>query len=325
VIHGVILQTYFKLGMNLLKVHKVITFRQSAFLRKYIEFCTEKRTLAKSIFEKNQIKLMANSVFGKFLEDPCKFSKSTLCHTARQFKQLVMKPTYIGSIIIDENLIIAFNKIETANITKPYFVGFTILELSKNYMYKCYYEYFVKYLKNVKVLFSDTDSLFISFETENINKSLQSISPLMDFSNYPSDHILYDKSKQNQLGYFKNEMGSKLIAEFVGIKSKCYAIKSVDEKQYINKKLCKGVKRLSLNKYVNFKHYRNAIKNIQQVSVAMTKICSKHHEISINKLVKIAFTSFDCKRYLFPCGIHSVPYGHYKIKNNINPICHFCK
>ena len=63
------LKLYAELGMIVKKVHRVLTFRQSAFLKKYIDFCTEMRKNRKPDFEKRLFKLMANSCYGKTIEN----------------------------------------------------------------------------------------------------------------------------------------------------------------------------------------------------------------------------------------------------------------
>ena len=65
VIHIRALDQALRHGLILEKVHRMIEFNQSAWLRPYIDFNTQLRTKAKNNFEKDFFKLMNNSVFGK--------------------------------------------------------------------------------------------------------------------------------------------------------------------------------------------------------------------------------------------------------------------
>ena len=64
-IHIVALKQALNHGLKLIRVHSVISFRQEAWLKPYIDWKTELRKNAKNEFEKDFCKLKINSIYGK--------------------------------------------------------------------------------------------------------------------------------------------------------------------------------------------------------------------------------------------------------------------
>lgn len=60
ILHGKNLKLYLQLGMKLKKIHRIVEFKQEAFIAKFIEMCTLARQKSKSKFEGDQFKKLAN-------------------------------------------------------------------------------------------------------------------------------------------------------------------------------------------------------------------------------------------------------------------------
>ena len=63
------------MGMKLTKIHRVMEFDQSRWLKPYIDFNTVKRQAAKNAFEKDLFKLMSHEQFGVW-KDHGEYSKA---------------------------------------------------------------------------------------------------------------------------------------------------------------------------------------------------------------------------------------------------------
>ena len=81
-------------GLILKKIHRVIKFRQEAWLKSYIDKNTELRTNAKNEFEKNFFKLMNKAVFGKMMENVKNHREVKLIVTEQRRKKLLFEPNY---------------------------------------------------------------------------------------------------------------------------------------------------------------------------------------------------------------------------------------
>ena len=135
VVHYRNLQLYLSLGMKLTKIHRVLKFKQSDWMKKYIDFNTEKRMNAANDFEKDFLKLMINSVYGKTIEKLQERINVRLANKAEDILKYTRKPTYITHKIFGKDYA-AVHEIEPVLIlNKPIYVVFTVLFLSKCKMY----------------------------------------------------------------------------------------------------------------------------------------------------------------------------------------------
>ena len=139
VVHYKNLQYYLSLGMKLVKTHRILSFKQSNWLKFYADFNAEKRKQSNDAFNKNLYKLLNNCVYGKSIENQIKKMNVKLINDKKVYQKIVNKPNFISQKIIDKNFAAAHCSKKVLN--KPIYVGFTILELSKLKMYQFHYDY----------------------------------------------------------------------------------------------------------------------------------------------------------------------------------------
>lgn len=324
------LKTYIKLGMKLVKIHRVLAFKQSLFLKEYIDQTTNLRASAKSDFEKSLFKLMINANFGKFIERTRDYLQIKLCIKDKSCDKYISNPRFSNMQIISEDLVAVFLKQPTVYLNKAFPIGFTILERSKQFMYEQFYNVIRPKLPQcqVEVLFSDTDSFGLSIKRplEQNQTTLQQLNSIFDFSNYPKTSPLYSTKNASKLGFFKNELCGGKMREFVGLRSKCYAFLF---SEYANSKTslrnkCKGVTK-GYKKTLNFQDFKKCIKTVAKKIIQQYHIRAHTHVVKTLTVEKICFSSFDDKRYLMKCGIHSLAYGSKLIKEaEESDRCVFC-
>ena len=132
VLHYGDLQLYLSLGMKITKIHRVLKFKQSDWMKKYINFNTEKDLNATNSFEKYFFKLMINSVFGKTMESLQKRINVRLVNNEKDFSKYTSRSTHIAHKIFDKNYAAIHEIKPVLMLHKPIYVGFTFLELSNN-------------------------------------------------------------------------------------------------------------------------------------------------------------------------------------------------
>lgn len=339
VIHYRNLQQALKNGLILTKVHRILSFDQSAWLAAYIKSNTDKRALAKNDFEKDFYKLMNNAVFGKSMEQVRNHIDYRIVCTTEQARKLLSSPLAGDTSIINEGdngtFGIAMKK-KKVILNKPIFAGFAILELSKNHMYDFHYEHMMKLYPSIEdqeltetihhpvkreleLLMTDTDSLVYQIHSTQVFENMKQHLNLYDTSDYPKDHPCYSKQNAKVIGKMKDEMKSKLISGFVGLRSKLYSVQmdqphlDLDkEGNIVAHQKGKGIPGKCL-KDVKHEHYTECLETGKETIHTSHQLRSVKHEILGKNLTKKGLCRFDDKRPICDDGIHTYPYGHWRL------------
>ena len=246
VIHVNSLKQALNHGLKLKKIHRVIEFNQESWLKPYMDMNTELRKAAKNDFEKDLFKLMNNSVFRKTMENIRKHRDIKLVTADKKRSKLASEPSYHTINLISEDLSITEMKKTKVKMNKPIYLGLSILEISKILMYEFWYDYMKpKYANNVKLWYTDTDSFIINIKTNDFYEDTSSdVENRFDTSNYEVIRPFPMGKNKKVIGLMKDELGGKIIAEFVTLRPKTYSYLTDDGKE---DKKAKGTKKCVRN------------------------------------------------------------------------------
>ena len=345
VVHYSMLQLGIELGYKVTKIHNVIKFRQAPFIYEYVNLLSEMRAKSKTGVLKNLFKLLANSIYGKFVETGLKRMKVKFATTKEEQNSIIAKYSIdlLDEVhLYDTNLWAAKIANPQKRMSKPFFIGFAILDMSKYIIYDFYYNVLKRNMENVCLLGQDTDSLIVKIKDKNRVFKLCELYKYFDFSEldhssslyhdleeYYNEHIdkrefgsfdsFVNLNKKVPGPIFKDEHQGNRIVEFAGLKPKMYCI--VDEKDVVHN-AAKGVPRSMCVNGVNvcvknMELYKKTLFPENKVDAKMvgefSRINNRGMKISTVKQKKIMFTALDNKRYVCEDNVHTLAWGHYSI------------
>ena len=296
VIHISTLKQALNHGTKFKKVHRLIEFRQEAWLKAYIDMDTELRMQAKNEFEKDFFKLMNNSVFGKTMENVRNHRDIRLVTTYERRKKLVSEPNYHTTKHFSENLAAIEMRKTKVKMNKPVYLGISILDISKTLMYEFWYDYIkLKYLEKAKLCYMDTGSFIIHIETEDFYEDISSdVNKWFDTSSYDKKDkrpLPIGKNKK-VIRKFKDELNGKIMTEFCAPRAKTYAFKLDDDTE---KKKAKETKKCVIKRRSKFEDYKDAVFKNKPTLKSQLRFKSDCHNVCTENINKIAISTNDDK------------------------------
>ncbi|XP_044005912.1 uncharacterized protein LOC122850928 [Aphidius gifuensis] len=281
VVHYQSLKQYLSLGMKLIKIHRALRFKQSAWLKPYINLNTELRQQAKNEFEKSFFKLMNNAIYGKTME------------CGRNLREIKLVSKYEGRWGA------------RSLISKPNFASSKIIDDLK------------KFNENAKYLYGETDSCIYQFTIPNIYDHIKEDIHKFDTSDYKVDNQYgIPLANKKVVGLMKDENNGNIMTEFIGLRSKLYSYKVIIELETRDKthSRAKGVKRSAMKKII-FDDYKRCLQNEIEIFRKQNLLRSHNHNVRTITIKKKALSWQDDKRNLQRGSTDTLPWGYIPLIN----------
>ena len=201
-----------------------------------------------------------------------------LVNNEKYFLKYTSRPTYITDESFGKDYAAIHKSKPILILSKPTYIGFTVLDLSIWKMYDFHYNF----IKKNCYLLTQTNKM------ENIYEEFFKWKDLFDFSNYSKDSRFFNDTNKKFIGKMKDDL-----------KSKMYLIKKIDGKKH---NTAKDI--ISFNDKFNNKIIRQEMKRVQ----------SKKRKLGTHETDKVSLSCFGDKRYVLDDEIRTLSYFH---KNSV--------
>ena len=314
VVHARLLQLYLTLGVQLVKCHRVVRFKQAPIFEKYVDYNSRMRAAAPKGFKRDFYKLKSNSLYGKTVENLLKRLNLRLCNNAKKLVCYASKAQFRRSSVIAKDLVAVLLGKEEVVLDRPSYIGQAVLDLSKLRMYQLQYKelelYREKFACEINIIAGDTDSFFLECKNVDLRSQLlpaMIADGLLDTSNYNDKDPLFSNKLSCVIGKFKDENEGLSFSEWIFLRPKCYSLLS-DKPKLKAKGVNLKNSKITHNTYRKV-YQRRTIKTIQQ-----QRIGTVNHQLYTMRYKKRALQCYDDKRH-WTGSNSSVAYGHYSMMN----------
>ena len=205
-----------------------------------------------------------------------------LVTTEEKYLRTIMKPNFKSGVLFGENLMgCEMGKIKVV-MNKLVYLGKAILDLSKIVMYEFHG------LEKLKLCYMDTDSLVYDIKTEDFYTDIaEDVEARFDTSGYSRTDFrpLPIGLNKKVIELMKDELGGKIITEFVALRPKFYSYKKLDGSE---DKKCKGIKKCVVKKTLTFEDYKTCLFSDSTEYRSQLMFRSAKYEVHTIKVNKVA-------------------------------------
>ena len=160
----------------------------------------------------------------------------------------------------------------------------------------------------------DTDSLVNNIKTEDLYKDIaEDVETRFDTSGYEPDRPLPIGKNKKVIGLMKDELGGKIMKEFISLRPKMYSYRVGSDEP----KKCKGIKKCVVKKTISFEDYKRCLSEGVSIHRSQMMFRSRKHKVRTLELNKLALSREEDKRISVD-GIASLAMGHYSLHHSLN-------
>ena len=143
----------------------------------------------------------------------------------------------------------------------------------------------------------DSDSFVYEIETEDFYRDIaKAVKKRFDTRRYSKDNKRPLPIRENKkvIGVMKDELGGKIMTEFVALRVKMYAYRKIDKE--VEEKRCKGTKKCVVSEGLTFDDYKTCLFDDETIHREQMLFENKKREVYTVNKHKIALNRDDDKR-----------------------------
>jgi hypothetical protein len=317
------LKYYVSKGVTVSKIHRILQYEQRPVLADFVGRILAERINFKLMgdkFGEQILKMIANSMIGKFSTDTSKYVNTYLVQTRRRMLELVTHSRYQGAEILDESLSIVRIKAWKSSSAFPLLWGFKILESSKLCLYRAFYRFQTTF-PGVKLCGANTDglSMLIPDPHNILIPQLKSMEDMFDFSNLTGcsefEKSLYSPMHISEPGRFK--FVAVNIIELIYLTSKNYSYVTKEDVEAcqenpVGTKVCSLMPRAQ-SALFSHKTYQDIVNTSLHQTVTFMTVKKSLFNPAMTWTTRIGFRDTRNRRFFLPNGF-SLAFNHFVLQ-----------